>query len=68
MKNLKSFMVLNIGGVDRISYTYEEIDDEGNITAKEKKGSMYAVVLELAAHIEAIREFIKTNKLQEEQI
>lgn len=66
MKNLRSFMVLNIGGVDRISYTYEEIDSDGNIIAKEKKGSMYAVDAELAAHIEAIRDFIRTNKLQEE--
>lgn len=65
MKNLKSYMVLNIGGADRISYTYEEIDDEGSITAKEKKESMYAVDPELAAHAKAIREFIEVNKLKE---
>ena len=47
MKQLSSFMILNVDGGDRVTYTYNEIDDE------------------LKGHIDAIRDFIKDNKLND---
>ena len=64
MKRLSSFMALNINGGDRISYTYDVIDDEtGEPISTNNKGSFYVVDDELDAHIEAIRNYIRENKL-----
>lgn len=64
MKQLSSFMVLNIDGGDRVSYTYNEINEEtGEPVSQNNKKSFYAVDKELMAHIEAIRKFIRDNKL-----
>lgn len=64
MKQLSSFMVLNINGGDRISYTYDEINAEtGELVSSNNKKSFYIVDQELAAAVEKIREYIETNKL-----
>lgn len=66
MKQLSSFMALNVNGGDRISFTYDEIDAEtGEPTSTNQKQSFYAVDAGLKGHIEAIRDYIRTNKLQE---
>lgn len=65
MKKLSSFMVLNPGGGDRISFTYNEIDGEtGELISDNNKKSFYVVDRELAAHINAVRDYIRTNKLE----
>ena len=65
MKQLSSFMVLNIGGGDRISYTYNDINDEsGELISANNKANFYAVDPELKTHIEAIREHIRVHKLE----
>lgn len=65
MNQLRSIMVLNIGDGDRISYTYDKIDGTtGDPVERNVKGNFYAVDPELAGHINAIREFIKTKKLE----
>ncbi len=65
MKQLSSFMVLNVDGGDRISYTYNEIDDSsGEPLSTNNKKSFYAVDLELSGHINAIRDYIRANKLE----
>lgn len=64
MKQLSSFMVLNIDGGDRVSYTYNDIDEEtGEPISTNNKGNFYVVNEELHEHINAIREFIRVNKL-----
>ena len=64
MKQLSSFMVLNVNGGDRISYTYDEIDGEtGDIISQNKKESFYAVDNTLLNDIEKIRNYIRLNKL-----
>lgn len=64
MKQLSSFMVLNADGGDRISYTFNEVDsDSGEYISTNNKKSFIAVDSELASHIEAIREYIRMNKL-----
>ncbi len=65
MKQLSSFMALNIDGGDRISYTYNEVDgDTGDLVSANNKGSFYAVDSELAVHVEAIRRYIREHKLE----
>ena len=65
MKRLSSFMVLNINGGDRISYTYDEIDDTtGEPVSTNNKQSFYVVDSKLEKNVEAIRSFIRTNKLE----
>ena len=64
INQLSSFMVLNIDGGDRVSYTYNEINaDTGEPVSTNNKKNFYAVDPEIKAHIEAIREYIRTNKL-----
>jgi hypothetical protein len=66
MKQLSSFMVLNIGGGDRVTYTYDEINDStGEPISRNNKGNFYVVDDELREHIDAIRDFIKDNKLND---
>lgn len=59
-------MVLNINGGDRISYTYDEINEEsGEPVSTNNKKNFYAVDEELKSHIDAIRDYIKNNKLKD---
>lgn len=65
MKQLSSFMVLNIDGGDRISYTFNEINAEtGELVSANNKGNFYVVDEELRGHISAIRDYIRINKLE----
>ncbi len=66
MKQLSSFMILNVDGGDRVTYTYNEIDgNTGEIISRNNKGNFYVVDDELKGHIDAIRDFIKDNKLND---
>lgn len=64
MKQLSSFMVLNVNGGDRVSFTYDEIDENtGEPISQNNKKNFYVVNSDLASHIEAIRTFIRENKM-----
>ena len=66
MKQLSSFMILNVDGGDRVTYTYNEIDSNtGEIISRNNKGNFYVVDDELKGHIDAIRNFVKDNKLND---
>ena len=66
MKQLNSFMVLTVGGGDRISYTYDEINENtGEPISTNNKANFYVVDQELKANIEAVKTYIRTNKLGE---
>jgi hypothetical protein len=57
-------MALNVNGGDRISYTYDEIDSEtGEQISTNNKQSFYVVDETLRGHINAIRDYIRENKL-----
>ena len=59
-------MVINVDGGDRVSYTYNEIDEEtGEPISVNNKKSFYAVDPKVIEHIKAIREYIQKNKLEE---
>ncbi len=65
MRQLSSFMVLNIDGGDRVSFTYNEVNaDTGELISQNNKKNFIAVDRELLEHINAIRDFIRTNKLE----
>lgn len=65
MKQLSSFVALNIDGGDRISYTYNEINETtGEPISMNIKESFYVVDQELETHIDAIRNYIRQNKLE----
>lgn len=65
MKRLSSFAVINIDGGDRISFTYDEIDDTtGEPISRNNKQNFYVVNADLQLNIDAIRDFIRENKLQ----
>lgn len=64
MKQLSSYMVLNVNGGNRVSYTYDEIDEAtGDVISTNNKGSFFAVDANLKSDIEAIRDYIRENKL-----
>lgn len=66
MKQLSSYMALNVNGGDRISYTYDEVDPEtGELISTNNKASFFAVDPDLRTHVEAIRDWIRTHKLAE---
>lgn len=66
MKQLASFAVLNVNGGHRVTYTYDEIDDNtGDVISTNNKGSFYAVDSKLKSNITQIRNFISENKLAE---
>lgn len=56
MKVLTSFMSLSTGEGSRISYTYSEISEEGNVISQNNKGNFLVMGEEVQAHIDAIRE------------
>lgn len=64
MKQLSSFMVLNVDGCGRISYTFNEIDElTGEPISRNNKKNFYIVDSALQEHINAIKNFIRINKL-----
>lgn len=66
MKALSSFAAMTIGGGDRISYTFDEVDDQtGELISTNNKASFFAVDPDLRTHVEAIRDWIRTHKLAE---
>lgn len=66
MKQLSSFMALNVNGGDRISYTYDEINEEtGEPISQNNKQNFYVVDNDLESDIESIRQYIREHKLQD---
>lgn len=63
-KQLSSFLALNVNGGDRISYTYDTIDPAtGDVIDSNTKESFFVVDDGLRAHVEAIRDWLRENKL-----
>lgn len=64
IKQLSSFMVLNVNGGDRVSYTYDEIDaDTGEVIGSNTKESFFVVDSDLRGSIEEVRDYIRENKI-----
>lgn len=66
MKQLSSYMVLSVSGGDRISLTFDEINDEtGDVESTNNKVTFFVTDAGLRGHVEAIRDWIRQNKLAE---
>lgn len=63
MKRLTSFTKLLTGEGVRISYTYSEIDEHGNLLSQNNRENFVVVNDGLLAHIDAIEEYITENHL-----
>ena len=61
---LSSFMILNVNGGKRVSFTYDEVDDKtGEPISTNNKKSFYATGEELQGHIAAIFDEINANHI-----
>lgn len=66
MKQISSILILSVNGGDRISVTYDVIDaDSGRLIDSNIKENFFAVNPSLHEHVEAIRDYIRTNQLGE---
>lgn len=66
MKQLSSYMVLSVSGGDRISLTFDEINAEtGDVESTNNKATFFVTDADLRGHVEAIRDWIRQNKLAE---
>ncbi|MFR1883041.1 MAG: hypothetical protein ACLTL2_00200 [Blautia sp.] len=65
MKKLTSFTHLKTGEGDRIAYTFSEVDEKGNLVSQQNKGNFIVVDEMLQGHVQAIMDYIKTNRLAE---
>ena len=65
MKILRAFQVINKDGMHTVSSTYNEVDEQGNITKLNAKDSFVAVDTALQAHIKAVEQYIMENRLTE---
>ena len=64
MKQLSSFLVLSVNGGDRVSYTYDVIDENtGEVIDSNVKESFFVVDEGLRSDINAVRNYIRENKL-----
>lgn len=64
MKQLNSFMAMSIGGGDRITFTFDEINEEtGEPISQNNKGSFYITDSKVMESINAIRDYIREHKL-----
>lgn len=64
---LRAFQIINQDGNKMISYIYNILNDSGDIVKKNQSDSFYAIDSTLLSHIDAIENFIKTERLQSKQ-
>lgn len=64
MKKLTSFMNLNTGEGSRISFTFSEVAENGQVLDQNHKGNFLILDPEVAGHVDAIRKYIEENYLK----
>ena len=64
IRKITSFMALNVDGIDKIVYTYSEIDAETGkeITGNQKK-NFYVVSKEVSDAVNLVKNYILQNQL-----
>ena len=65
MKVVTSYTHLVTGEGDRLSYTYSEIDDQGNLISQNQRGNFIVTDQALLGHVQAINTYITQNKLED---
>lgn len=65
MKVLTSFIALNTGEGERISFTYSEVDGEGNIISQNNKKNFLVLDSGLKNNLNEIKKYIEEKHLTE---
>lgn len=65
MKILRAFQVIKRDGMYSVSSTYNEVDNQGNITKLNEKDSFIAVDNALIANIAAVEQYIVDHRLSD---
>ncbi|WP_270427656.1 hypothetical protein [Blautia massiliensis (ex Durand et al. 2017)] len=65
MKVLTSFIVLNTGEGERISFTYSEVGEDGTIISQNNKKNFLVLNKDLKNHISEIKKYIEDTHLTE---
>ncbi len=65
MKKITSFTAHVTAEGQRISYTYSEIDETGNLKSQNNRENFIVMDADLMEHIAAINAYIAENKLGE---
>lgn len=65
IKVLRAFQVIKRDGMYSVASTYNELDDDGNVTKLNEKDSFVAVDPTLAGHIAAVEQYIVEHRLSE---
>lgn len=66
MKQLSGYMVMEISGGVRVSYTYDVVDDNtGDMISSNNKGNFFAVDKTLLENIKGVQDYIRTHKLSD---
>lgn len=65
LRILRAFQVIKRDGIYSVASTYNEVDENGNITKLNEKDSFIAVDPTLQSHIAAIEQYIAENRIAE---
>ncbi len=64
IRKITSFMALNVDGIDKIVYTYSEIDAEtGKEITGNQKRNFYVVSKEVSDAVNLVKNYILQNQL-----
>lgn len=66
MKILTSYTKFTTGEGERVTFTYSEVSDKGELISQNNRGNFIAIDSELLKHIEAVDKYISNNYLKEE--
>lgn len=61
MKKLSAVAIVTTAEGERVSYTYMELDDSGNITSQNNRGSFVALDAEVLAAISTLKNAVNAR-------
>lgn len=59
MKAIKIISIINQGGEYLLAVTYNEVDDDGNITKRNEKAPTFYAVNDMLEHVKAVEDAVK---------
>ena len=65
-KMLNSFTKFTTGEGERVSFTFSEVSEKGQLVDQNNKGNFIVMDDELLSHLQAVDNYIRENYLKEE--
>ena len=65
-KMLTSFTKFTTGEGERVSFTFSEVSEKGQLVDQNNKGNFIVMDDELLSHLQAVDNYIRENYLKEE--